>query len=204
MSFLDGLTRMPRREVAVTNPVARAVEKWVDQVRESNPEAILKVKGRARFKVVGPDEAGVLVTKQETPWFDNILTTYGLASMASAIGSSAAVTASNWIQAIYIGTSTTAPTSTDTILGASTASLTIGNASFTKTNLGNMTVEYQASWASNNPAGSCIIGEIGIYCNSTGTEVQNKLAAHATLATQVSKGASDSTYSSYDVVWTTS
>lgn len=201
MDFLNGITRAPKGLIPVTNP-----RKWdnADKIASETPELRLRVRGRARFTVIGPDERGDLVTKQETPWMDNILTTYGLASLASAIGSSAAVTASNWIQAIYIGTSATAPTSTDTSLGASTASLTIGNASFTKTNTGAMTVEYQATFASSNTSGSYTINEIGLYANSTGTELQNHICAHATLATNVVKGASDVVQCSYDIIFTTS
>jgi hypothetical protein len=123
--------------------------------------------------------------------------------MASAVGSSAAVTASFWVQAIYIGTSATAPTSSDSSLGASTASLTIGNASFTKTNTGAMTVEYQATFASSNTTGAYTINEVGLYCNSTGNQTQNNMAAHATLATNVVKGASDVVQVSYQIIWVT-
>ena len=161
------------------------------------------VKGRVRVRVVGPNDKGEIVTKHEGPWVDNILTTYGLASLASAVGSSAAVTASNWIQAAYLGTSNTAPTSTDTTLGASTASLTMGNASFTKTNTGAMTIEYRETWASNNPAGTATINEVGLYCNSTGAESQNNMAAHATLSPSVSKGASDVIQVSHQIIFTT-
>jgi hypothetical protein len=197
MSYLEGLTRVPTRQIPLTNPRGRANP-------DKPPEAAVTIKGRARFEVVGPDDNGEIVTKQSTPWYDNILTTYGLASIASAVGSSAAVTASNWIEAIYIGTSTTAAASTDSSLGASTASLTIGNASFTKTNTGAMTVEYQATFASNNTTGSYTIGEIGLYCNSTGNETQNHMAAHAILSTIVVKGASDVVNVSYDIIFTTS
>jgi len=203
-NFLEGLTRIPTKQVPLVNPKGKAA--WTNpDKRSEKPEGVVTIKGRARFQVVGPDEiTGQLVTKQETPWQDNILTTYGLASMASMVGSSAAVTASNWIQAIYIGTSTTAASSTDSSLGASTASITMGNASFTKTNTGAETVEYQATFASSNTSGSYTIGEIGIYCNSTGNETQNKMAAHAVLSTIVVKGASDVVNISYDIIFTTS
>ncbi len=191
--FLEGLTRFSRGPLPpISNPP------------HETPGQKFKVRGRVRFDVVGPDEeTGKQVTKQSAPWVDNILTTYGLASMASAVGSSAAVTASFWIQAVYIGTSATAPTSTDTSLGASTASLTIGNASFVKTNTGAQTVEYQCTFASSNTSGAYTINEIGLYCNSTGNETQNHIAAHATLATAAIKGASDVLQASYQIIWTT-
>ncbi len=196
MSFLEGLTHAPRSHSDSVNPTARAA-------KADSSGGGFKVKGRTRFRVIGPDDDGNLVTRSQTPWIDNILTTYGLASLASAVGSSIAVTASNWIQAIYIGTSTTAAVSTDSKLGASTASLTMGNASFTRSALGAMTVEYQATFASSNTAGSYTIGEVGLYCNSTGNETQNNLAAHAILGTIVAKGASDVVQASYDIVFTT-
>lgn len=197
LKFLEGLTRQPRQLIPVVNPPGR------DKQNPDTQHSPITVQNRVRARVVGPNEHGELVTKQETPWTDNILTTYGLASMASAVGSSAAVTASFWVQAIYIGTSATAPTSSDSSLGASTASVTMGNASFTKTNTGNMTVEYQATFASSNTAGAYTINEVGLYCNSTGNETQNHLAAHATLATNVVKGASDVVQISYQIIWTT-
>jgi hypothetical protein len=195
-SYLSGITRPATVNKPITNPP-------IEKGKSDTPGANLNIQGRLRLEVIGPDETGEIVTKQTTPWIDNILTTYGLASLASAVGSSAAVTASNWIEAMYIGTSTTAPTSTDTSLGASTASLTVGSASLTKTNTGAQTVEWQATFASNNAAGAYVIGEVGLYCNSTGNETQNKMAAHATLSTQVSKGASDVTQISYDITFTT-
>lgn len=192
MNLLEGITRFPTRQIPIINPPG-----------DGKKHSPISIQNRVRAQIVGPDPDGNIVTKAETPWVDNILTTVGLASMASMIGSSAAVTASNWIQAIYVGTSATAPTSSDTTLGASTASITMGNASFTKTNTGAMTIEYRATFASNNPAGSYTLNEVGVYCNSTGTELQNSLAAHATLATNVSKGASDVVQLSYQVVFTT-
>lgn len=192
-NFLEGITRLQRRDIPIVNPHS-------DDKHKSN----FKIQGRVKLNVVGPDENGEIITKQQTPWMDNILTTYGLASLASAVGSTAAVTASNWIQAIYIGTSATGPTSTDTKLGASTASVTMGNASFTRSNLaGGMTTEYQATFASSNTTGSYTVNEVGLYCNSTGNETQNNIAAHATLATQVVKGASDVIQLSYDIIFTT-
>ncbi len=79
----------------------------------------------------------------------------------------------------------------------------MGNASFARSALGAQTVEYQATFASTNTTGSYTIGEVGIYCNSTGNETQNHIAAHATLATIVVKGASDVVQLSYDIVFTT-
>ncbi len=157
-------------------------------------------RSRARLAVVGPDGA----VKQMTPWVENVLTTFGLASLASRVGTTSganANTTTELVSAIKIGTSTTAATSTDTALNASTASITIGNASFTKSNLGNRTVEFQASFASSNPAGSCVINEIGLYLNST---ADSQLFNHIVLGTaSVNKLSSDTINASVDIVFTT-
>lgn len=184
-NFLDGLTRPAHSPVAFKNP------------EQHSPFAI---QNRAKVQVVGPDGE----IKEETPWLHNIMTTFGLASLASRVGTASGAnvnTTTEFISAMKIGTGTTAATSSDTSLVASTGSVTIGNASFTKTNLGNRTVEYQATFASNNPAGTATINEVGIYLNST---AESQIAARIVLGTaSVNKGASDVIQVSYDTVYTT-
>ncbi len=101
-----------------------------------------------------------------------------------------------------IGTGVTAAASTDTALANSTGSVTMGNASFTKTNTGNRSVEYQATFASNNPAGAATITECGLYLNST---ADSQCAARLVLtgASSVNKGASDVINVSYQLIFTT-
>ncbi len=169
------------------------------------PHAAPGFRNRARVQVVGPDEHGNMVTKHTGEWAENVMTTFGLASLASRVGTASGAgntTSTEFVSAIKIGTDTTAATSNDTKVGASTGSVTIGNASFTKTNIGNRTVEYQATFASNNPAGAATIAEIGIYLNST---ADSQCAAHLILtgAQSVNKGASDVINCSYDVIFTT-
>jgi hypothetical protein len=158
---------------------------------------------RVRMRVSGPDEHGNIVQKQLTPWVYNIANTYGLDSLAQMIGSGAAKTASNWISACRIGTGTTAATSTDTSLVASTASVVITQASFTNTYLGARTLAYLATFASNNPAGAASISEVALYCDSTATA--NNLAARSVLtgASSVNKGASDVIDMTYQLVLVT-
>lgn len=157
-------------------------------------------KSRARLAVRGPDGE----IKQMTPWVENILTTFGLASLASRVGTVSganANTTTELVSAIKIGTSTTAATSNDTALNASTGSVTIGNLSFTKSNLAARTVEYQATFASNNPAGTYTANEIGLYLNST---ADSQLFNHIVLGTaSVNKLASDVINASVDIVFTT-
>jgi hypothetical protein len=184
-NFLDGLTRRPSSYTAPENPP---------------PHSPFRIQNRVKLAVVGPDG----VVKQETPWLHNIMTTFGLASLASRVGTVSganANTTTEFVSAMKIGTGTTAATSSDTSLVSSTGSVTIGNASFTKSNLGNRTVEYQATFASNNPAGAATINEVGLYLNST---AESQLAARTVLgANSVNKGASDTINVSYDTIYTT-
>ncbi len=183
-SILDGLTHPADFEMP-TNPTQHAP---------------FKIQNRVRVAVVGPDGK----VKQQTPWLANIMTTFGLASLASRVGTVSganANTTTEFISAMKIGTGTAAATSNDTSLVASTGSVTMGNASCTKSNLGNRTVEYQATFASNNPAGTAVINEVGIYLNST---AESQIAARTVLGTaSVNKGASDTINVSYDTVYTT-
>lgn len=167
------------------------------QFRNPDPHAPIQLQNRIRVAVRGPDGQ----IKQITPWVHNIMTTFGLASLASMVGSGAGVNASTLVSTMKIGTGTTAATSSDVSLVASTAAVHITAASLTKTNLGNRTVEYQATFASNNPAGAAQINEVALFCNST---ADSQAAARTVLGTNsVNKGASDTINVSYDVVFTT-
>ncbi len=179
-NVLKGITRPGRNDF--TNPA---------------PHATPGMTNRVKLAVQGPDGK----IKEETPWMENIMCTFGLASLASMVGSGAGVNASTLVSSMRIGTGTTAATSNDTSLVASTAVVHITAASLTKTNLGNRTVEFQATFASNNPAGAAQINEVAMYCNST---AESQAAARSVLGTaSVNKGASDQILVSYDVVFTT-
>lgn len=182
-NFLDGLTRPAREAAELSNPI------------QHSP---VGMQNRMRLKVVKPDGS----VRQDTGWvYSNIMNTFGLASLASMVGSGAGVNASTLVSAMKIGTGTTAETSTDAALVASTGSVVITAASLTKTNLGNRTVEWQATFASSNPAGAAVINEVGLYCNST---ADSQLLARKTLGTaSVNKLASDTIQCSYDVIFTT-
>jgi hypothetical protein len=168
--------------------------------RNPTPHSPFKIQNRVKLAVVGPDGQ----IKEETPWVHNIMTTFGLASLASRIGTASGAnvnTTTEFVSAMKIGTHTTAATSNDVSLGASTGSVTIGNASFTKTNAGNRTVSYRATFASDNPAGAAQINEVGLFLNST---ADSQCAARSVLGTaSVNKGASDTIQVSYDTVYTT-
>lgn len=181
---LAGITRLGKCELI--NPATHAAPGW---------------RSRVRAAVVAPDGT----VKQRSPWVENIATTFGLASLASRVGTVSganANTTTEFVSAMKIGTGNTAAASTDTALVASTGSVTIGNASFTKTNTGNRSVEYRASFASDNPAGAAAITEVGLYLNST---ADSQCAARTVLsgASSVNKGASDSIQISYQLIFTT-
>jgi len=184
-SILDGLTRPARDYAPPANPA---------------PHSPVSIQNQIRLRVVGPDGK----VKQETPWLSNILTTFGLASLASRVGTVSganANTTTEFVSAMKIGTGTTAATSNDTSLVASTGSVTMGNASLTKSNLANRSVEYQATFASDNPAGAAQMNEVGIYLNST---AESQIAARTVLGTaSVNKLASDVIQASYRLSFTT-
>lgn len=184
-SILDGITRRPTSQDGPTNPI---------------PHAPVRIQNRVKLAVVGPDGE----VRQETPWVNNIMTTFGLASLASRVGTTSGAnvnTTTELVSAIKIGTGTTAASSNDTALANSTASITIGNASFTKSNLANRTVEYQATFASNNPAGTATINEVALHLNST---ADSQAYARAVLGTaSVNKLASDTINVSYQTIFTT-
>lgn len=184
-SILEGLTR-PCVGIPCTNPVLH-----------SSPA----MRNRTRLNVVGPDGE----IKHDTGWVENILTTFGLASLASRVGTVSGAnvnTTTEFVSAMKIGTGTTAATSSDMSLVASTGSVTMGNASFTKSNLAARTVEYQATFASNNPAGAATITEVGLFCNSTAdSQAANRIVLSG--ASSVNKGASDVINASVQFVFTT-
>jgi hypothetical protein len=177
-----------------------------DSLAPTNPHSGVAVANRLRVQVVGPDEFGRQVTKQETPWVEcNILNTFGLASIASRLATNNFTTstiACEIVSAMRIGTGTTAATSTDASLVASTGSVSIGQPNgMTKSQVGAMTVEYQATFLSNNPPNTATINEVALYCNST---ADSQVFARAVLGNMsVSKGNSDNINISYDVIMTT-
>jgi hypothetical protein len=184
-SILDGVTRPARGGVPFKNPV---------------PHGTPGGRNRVRVRTVKPDGT----VRDDSGWIDNIMTTFGLASMASRIGTASGANnnSTEFVSAIKIGTGATAAASTDVSLVASTGSVTIGNASFTKTNLGNRTVEYRATFASDNPANNAVINEIGLYLNSTADNTG--CAARSVLgASSVNKLSSDVINCSYQWIWTT-
>lgn len=168
----------------------------------SNPRrhSPLGLQNRIRVQVVGPDEHGVQVTKQDQIIEGNIMATYGLSQLVSLLAGGA-MNCSDWIGGMRIGTDNTAAASTDSRLLASTGSIDLTDAADV-TEAGARTLRCVGTFASNNPAGAAQIREIGLYASSN---VTTGIVARLDLtgAQSVNKGASDSINVSYDVVLTT-
>lgn len=186
VSLLDGITRQGRKPTPFANP------------RRHSP---LGIQNRIRLQVVGPDEiTGEQVTKQDVVAEGNIMATYGLSRLVALLAGGS-MDASSWIGGMRIGTDTTAATSGDTCLIASTASVDLTDAGDVS-EAGARTLRCVATFASSQPAGAAQIREIGIYASSnvtTGIVARKDLTG----AESVNKGASDSINVSYDIVFTT-
>lgn len=158
------------------------------------------MQNRIRMQVVGPDEFGNTITKQDVQVEGNIMATYGLSRLAALLAGGS-MNCSDWIGGMRIGTDNTAAASTDTRLLASTGSVDLTDASDV-TEAGARTLRCVATFASDNPAGAAQIREIAIYASSnvtTGIVARRDLTG----ADSVNKGASDAINVSYDIVMTT-
>jgi hypothetical protein len=188
-SILAGITR--------ANPNARPRTPQEVNPRHHSP---MGVQNRVRVQVVGPDEHGNLVTKQDVSAVGNIMCTYGLSRIVALLAGGS-MDCSSWIGGMRIGTDNTAAASTDSRLLASTGSIDLTDAGDV-TEAGAQTLRCVGTFSSNNPAGAASIREIGIYASSA---VTTGLVARKDLtgAQSVNKGASDSINVSYDIVFTT-
>jgi hypothetical protein len=176
-SVLDGITResdlAPVENPTVHSPVA--------------------VQNRIKLRVVGPDGK----IKQEVNKVENILNDHGLNRLVDMIAGSS--NASDWVRNYKIGTDNTAASSDDAGLGASTASVAVSNTNIV--DAGNRTIRYVVTFASDNPASTAQIHEVGLF-QSTQT---NLMIARSVLGgDSVNKGQSDQIQISHDVVFNTS
>jgi hypothetical protein len=183
----------------ITRPAPRGRQSFEDiNPRRHSPAG---VQNRVRMQVVGPNERGEIVTKQDVQMdAGNVMATYGLSRLASLLAGGA-MNCSDWIGGMRIGTDNTAATSNDTRLLASTGSVDLTDAGDV-IEAGARTLRCVATFASDNPAGAAQIREIGIYASSnvtTGIVARKDLTG----GESVNKGASDSINVSYDIVLTT-
>lgn len=157
---LDGVVRgYPRQrrgaDVPITNP------------KPPGQHSPLAVQNRVRLQVVGPDEAGRQVTKQDLVAEGNIMATYGLSRIVALLAGGS-MDCSSWIGGMRIGTDSTAATSSDNALVASTGSIDLTDAGDV-VEAGARTLRCVGTFASNNPAGAATIKEIGVFASSNVT-----------------------------------
>lgn len=160
----------------------------------------LGMQNRIRMQVVGPDENGNIITKEDKVAEGNIMCTYGLSRIVALLAGGS-MDASSWIGGMRIGTDTTVATSNDNALVSHVGSVDLTDAGDV-IEAGARTLRCVATFASDNPAGAASIREIGIFASSnvtTGCVARKDLTG----AESVNKGASDSINVSYDIIWTT-
>lgn len=130
----------------------------------------------------------------------NVACTIGLNHLCELLASSTKTfTATDgWVQAMCIGTDSTAAASTQTSLLAFTASHHISN--LTRSDAGNRTLEYQATFADTD--NSYTIAEVGLMASlGNGSAIaRSDLAA----TNQINKGLNDTVNISYQLVFSTS
>lgn len=179
-SLLSGLTRKAFSRKAVSNP---------------GPHNPLRMQNRIQVEVRGPDGE----VKEYRDITGNIMTTYGLNNICERMATGGE--ASNWCSAGAIGTSTTAASSTQSALVASTGIVHVSQSSMDASDAGDRTLRFVMTFASNNPAGAAAINEIGLFGTNAATA---SMLARSVLGTaSVNKGASDTINASYDIVFTT-
>jgi hypothetical protein len=139
-----------------------------------------------------------MVLKQRIERVRNIANTYGLDQLAQLL-SSDTNGASKWCSAMAIGTSSTAPSSTDTALGASTQIIYLSQASMVASYPGALTYQLNGTFASNG--NSCTIAEVGLFGTNNAT---TRCLAHATLgASSINRGTADEIRISYQLLFNT-
>ncbi len=182
--------------------ITRPGQSFVQTPADVNPRkhSPLGIQNRVRLQLVGPNEHGEIVTKQDVTAEGNIMATYGLSRIVALLAGGS-MDCSSWIGGMRIGTDITGATSTDNALGASTGSIDLTDAGDV-TEAGARTLRCVGTFSSNNPAGAAQIREIGIFgsSNVTSGAVARK---DLTGAQSVNKGASDSIQVSYDLIFTT-
>lgn len=184
---LAGITR-PTSAAGLANPII-------------NPNhSPLPLQNRIQAEVVGPDGK----VKHRIERIGNIMCTHGLDRLVAML-SSDTDGASRWVSAMGIGTQTTAAASTQSGLLASTGivHLSVQNASgtMTATKAGDMTLQYEATFASNNPAGAAQIHEVGLHATNAANAAAVARTALGTAS--INKGASDEIRITYQVIAST-
>jgi hypothetical protein len=176
-SILAGITRPSRAVAGLVNPP---------------PHSPLGLQNRIIAEVHGPEGL-----KQRVDHYGNIMVTYGLNRLIEMLASDSSG-ASRFVSAAGIGTGTTAVGYSDNALVGSTALVHMSEASMVASDAGARTLQYNMTFASNNPAGAAVINEIGLFATNAATAA---MVARSVLGTDsVNKGASDTIYVSYQII----
>lgn len=150
-------------------------------------EDVIRLRGCYEIAVLGPNKEVIDYRK-----VDNVVVTSGRSYVLSRIQSSTPQT--DVINAIAVGTSTTAPATGDTLLGSE--ALRIAIATFVTGGLTNNPPSWQAQCTFATNQANTTLGEAGIF-NSSGANVQTMLS-HVTFAT-ISKTTSNTLAISYTI-----
>lgn len=147
----------------------------------------IRLRGCYEIGVYDPD--GKLVDYRKV---DNVVVTQGRSYVLSRLISASPQT--DVINSIAVGTSTTAPASTDTLLGSE--ALRIAIASFVTSGLTNSPPSWQAQCTFATNQANTTLGEAGIF-NSSGANVVTMLS-HVTFAT-INKASTNTLAISYTI-----
>lgn len=175
-SVLDGITRGRLGSTPLNNPANHSP---------------LKVQNRILGEVWGPQHpGGEPVLKQRFEKTGNIMATYGLNRLVEMMVSDAGG-ASAFANYMAIGTHSLAESSTHNRLSASTQQVTVS-----RSDKGNLTAEYQATFASDGNASE--IHEVGLFQTSQATA---SMIARSVLGTDsINRGTADELRISYQVI----
>jgi len=161
-------------------------------IRNPGQHSPMALQNKCIIEVRGPKNE----LKQRQVVEGNLMMTQGLTTLAKLIATGGE--ASGWISAGAIGTDTTAANSTQSSLGNSTGIVHRSQASMVGSDLGNMSAQFNMTFASNNPAGAAAINEVGLFGTNAAT---NRMVGRIVLgASSVNKGASDTINLSYIIV----
>lgn len=144
-----------------------------EQLKNAGPAEGVRFRGCIEVALMDAESKKVLHYRK----MDNTVVTSGRSYVLSRLQSVSPQT--DVINAIAVGTSTTAPASTDTLLGSEATRIAI--ASFVTSGLTNSPPSWQAVCTFATNQANTTLGEAGLF-NSTTTNVQTMLS-HVTFAT---------------------
>jgi hypothetical protein len=159
-----------------------------EKMQEAAPTDVIKFRGCLEI-ILKNAETNEIVERRR---IDNVVVTSGRSYVLSRILSASPQT--DTINSIAVGTSTTAPTTGDTLLGSEALRTTI--ASFVTTGLTANPPSWQAQVTFATNQANTTLGEAGLF-NATGAAVQTMLS-HVTFAT-INKTTSNTLAISYTI-----